>query len=263
MKNLITILVLLQMFTVIFLSAESFSDETQILIEEMLEKESSSFKKGGFSFAIADDVMPLFSESYGWSDFDDKRPMTPDTTQNIASVTKLFTATAIMKLYSEGKVDLDVPISTYIPGFHLQDSTENDFTLRLLLTHYSGLPSNYLKGFFNSWDGTGNSQAYFYDFIEELQNEHAVSRSGDFYIYSNLGFNIAAFIISQVTGLSYEEYVRDNILKPLHMENSWYEHFEVSNRELATGYSNGEIFTGHGERGAGDGGLNSTVVDLT
>ncbi len=263
MKKLNPILVLLSFFVGIFLSAENLSDETQIQIEKILKKESSSFKKGGFSFAIADDVMPLFSKSFGWADHESKRPMTPETTQNIASVTKLFTATAIMKLYSEGRVDLDVPISAYIPGFHLEGSTEDDYTLRLLLTHYSGLPSNYLKGFYNSWDGTDDSQAYFPEFIADLQKETPLCSPGEFYIYSNLGYNIAAYIISKVTGLSYEEYVRSNILEPLNMNNSWYEYFKSSNKELATGYSEGEIVISLGERGTGDGGLNSTVVDLT
>lgn len=231
-------------------------------IEEVLEQEAKSRKNGGISFSLSNEDQIIYSVGYGNSNKEDNKKMTPDTVSISASVTKLFTATAVMKLYQEGKLDIDKPISSYLPNFSMKNSSPEDFTLRLLLTHYSGLPSDFLKGYLHPWNGEGNATDYLPGFLSELSKEYSPGSAGVVYRYSNIGYELASAIIAEVSGISYANYIKQEILEPLDMRNSEIYSYKGLKKSVAKGYLNNKTVNPKFNRGSGDGDLLSTSNDL-
>src|SRR5688500_2396727 len=94
----------------------------------------------GLSIAIVHDQTVLWARGFGFADAERKRPATPDTLYRIGSITKLFTATAIMQLRDAGKLRVDDPVTTYLPWFSIGNTLGKPITVRHLITHTSGLP---------------------------------------------------------------------------------------------------------------------------
>jgi len=143
------------------------------------------------------------------------------------SITKILTALAIMQLEDQGLIDIDQPVYAYLPRFSVKRrfSNANPITVRHLLTHHSGLPTNIVKG---QW-----SSSHFSTVIEQLRNEY-LSYPPDFVqAYSNIGYSLLGSIIEEVTAQSYESYIEENILHPLGMINSNFDADTINRPEFA------------------------------
>lgn len=191
-------------------------------------------------------------------------PVTPDTVFRIASMTKSFTAMAILKLRDEGKLSLEDPVSKYVP--ELKDlpyptSDSQPLNIRHLLTHSEGFPED------NPW---GDRQLAQSDQIMRNWMRGGIPFStspGTAFEYSNYGFAILGQIVAKASGRSYADYVRDNILRPLGMKASTFEMSAVPKDQIALGYRwendafKPEPILAHGSFGA-MGGLWTNVHDL-
>ena len=106
----------------------------------------------GLSIALVDDKGLIWAQGFGYADKENKIPATPQTVYRVASISKLFTATAIMQLAEQGKINIDEPLTTYLPEFSIKTRFpgEGKITPRNLMTHHSGLPANFYKGIFSS-----------------------------------------------------------------------------------------------------------------
>ncbi len=181
-----------------------------------------------------------YARAFGVRDLASNDPVDGDTVFRIASMTKSFTAMAILKLRDEGKVSLDADASTYLPMLRDLRGLPRDsvVTVRLLLTHASGLPGD------DYWGGDSFGMS-----ADELARFlHAgVKMSyppGERYAYSNLGYALLGRIVEQVSGRRFRDYVSEEILKPLGMTSSVWEASDVPPKRLASGYwkaSNGTI----------------------
>src|SRR5687768_12081312 len=162
-----------------------------------------------------------------------KSPVTPETVFRIASMTKSFTAMAILKLRDEGKLSLDEPVARYVPAmadlpYPTKDSPA--ITIRHLLTHSEGLPED------NPW---GDRQL-----AQTAETMRAWIRAGipfstapgTAFEYSNFGFAILGEVVAKASGRPYSDYVRDNILRPLGMNSSTFEMSAVPRDQIALGY---------------------------
>jgi len=169
----------------------------------------------------------------GMRDLAAKQPVGADTVFRIASMTKSFTAMAILKLRDEGKLALDDPAETYVPelkGLTYPTSDSPRITVRHLLSHSEGFPED------NPW---GDQQLSATDEQFTLLMRRGIPFSnppGVAYEYSNYGFAILGRIVSQVSGVPYREYVAAHILKPLGMTSTTLEPKEVAPDRLAHGY---------------------------
>ncbi|MES2330897.1 MAG: serine hydrolase domain-containing protein [Bacteroidota bacterium] len=186
----------------------------------------------GYAFGIVLDGKLVYSGSGGYSDVDKKIPATTKSMFRIASMSKSFTAMAIMKLRDEGKLKLDDPVYLYIPEMKGQKLTSDapEITIKNLLTHSAGFPED------NPW---GDRQLA--DTDDELIAliKKGISFSNDpglTYEYSNMGFAMLGYIIKKVTGIPYSEYIAKNIWKPLGMNQAEWEYSKVPANELAHGY---------------------------
>ncbi len=165
--------------------------------------------------------------------------VSPETVFLIASIQKPFVATAILQLYEQGLVDLDTDISDYLP-FEVRHPSypEEDITLRMLLTHTSGLASVLYYEFY--WDTEGKFSTYRGEFnpsvltmdLGQFLNESFtpgganyyssvwIHRPGERYSYSNPGFKLLHYLVECVTQESFEDYLQENVFTPLQMVNS-------------------------------------------
>jgi D-alanyl-D-alanine carboxypeptidase len=222
----------------------------------------------GLALAVVRGGHPIVAKAYGMANLEHMVPTTTHTVFKIASITKTFTATAVMMLAEQWKVHLDEPINGYLSYLPIDWST---ITLRHLLTHTSGI-KNYEPLLPASWQ-PGDS---YRDVVKAVSEVPLEFQPGDAIRYCNTNYLVLSVLIERVTGKLYRDFVREQILAPLGMtETRWNDDREiVLNR--AQGYAwDAETLQspGHpplrnrekpnpGLWNYGDGGLLSTVVDL-
>ena len=155
----------------------------------------------------------VLARGFGYRDADNHLPVTPDTLFPLGSCSKAFTATAIALLADEGRIALDTPVRTYLPGFSLEDPVASaTLTTRDLLTHRSGLPRHDLF-----WYQAPFSRDELYGrlrFLEPSGPPHTRWR------YNSLMFVVAGRIVEKVSGESWESFVQARILFPLNMRRT-------------------------------------------
>jgi D-alanyl-D-alanine carboxypeptidase len=198
--------------------------------------ESQMAYKGlpGMSVGLVYDQELIWTKGFGYADVEKKIAATPETIYRIASITKLFTSTAILQLRDAGKLQLDDPVSKHLPWFSIKKKEDDASVIRIrhLLTHTSGLPR---ESAFPYW-----STAEFptYEEMEKaLPGQQAVFPAERRWKYSNLALAVAGEIVAAVSGVSYEEYVEENILKPLGMTSTHVRTIDAGHPQLAVGYS--------------------------
>ena len=160
----------------------------------------------------------FFAKGYGYADLENKIPVDPATTLfRPGSVSKLFTWTAIMQLVEEGKLDLDKDVNTYL-DFEIPDTFSEPITLRNILTHTAGF-EDIGNGLFKI-DETLVSSLETY--VKEYQPAR-VFPPGTTGAYSNYGSALSGYIVERITGMAFEDYIAENILRPLGMNHSTFE----------------------------------------
>lgn len=187
----------------------------------------------GMAWGLVVDGVLFHKNSMGYTDIAQQTPVTTSSMFRIASMTKSFTAMAILKLRDAGKLDLDDPAYFYIPELKAVRYPTADaphITVRHLLTHGAGFPED------NPW---GDRQLADSDkeLMEFIGKQISFSNPpGITYEYSNLGFALLGKIITRVSGMPYQEYIREWIWKPLGMINAEWEYLKVPPERLAHGY---------------------------
>lgn len=149
---------------------------------------------------------------------DDPRPVTPETRFRVASLTKVFTATAVARLADRGALGLDDRVGEHLPWFRLAAGPEGDgseVTVRHLLTHTGGMPRDSRLTDFGRLYQPPRADA-----IEALPSQALRSRPGEEYAYSNLGYGVLGEVIARASGATYREYLDREILDPLGMTES-------------------------------------------
>jgi CubicO group peptidase (beta-lactamase class C family) len=146
------------------------------------------------------------------------RPVTPDTPFQLASLSKAFTATAVMQLVSDGAIDLDAPVTTYLPWFRVGEGESSaGITIRRLLNHTSGIPSN-ASAVVPIDDGDDPDALE--RRIRGLAQATLSTPPGDRYAYGNPGYEVLGLVIQAVSGEPYDEYIGHHIFEPLRMTHS-------------------------------------------
>lgn len=184
----------------------------------------------GAAVVVVKDNKEVFKKGYGYSDLENQILVDPDiSTFPACSVSKLFTATAIMQLYEKGKIDLDRDINDYISPYKIINKYDKRITCRNLLTHTSGIDEQSELDVATTDISDIKSQEYYF-------NKHpmkVITEPDTICRYSNIGYNILGYVIEKVSGISYEEYIKENILKTLDMNNS---SVRLRNGKIAKGY---------------------------
>jgi len=213
MRYFLLIIVLTILYSAFFesqdMDAASLSKELDEIIRAYCERDQFSG-----AVLVAKNGQLLLKRAYGMADVEHAVRNTPATRFRLASLTKMFTAAAILKLYEAGKVDLHVPIARYLPDFRL-DITEQ-VTIHQLLTHSSGLYRDILAG-------TGHSRHEYYEMDQLLQiisEQDLLFAPGDSISYSNPGFVLLSAIIEKVTHHALEAAIDSLVLEPMDLDDT-------------------------------------------
>ncbi len=194
-------------------------------------------KDGRFSGSVlvARDGVPMLREGFGAANREWDIPNAPDTKFRLGSITKQFTATAILQLAEAGKLSVDDPVSKYYAD---APAAWSKVTLKHLLTHSSGIPSyTAIPGFFGKDSKLPRTPE---DLIKLTRDKPLEFEPGSKYAYDNTGYIILGYIIEKVSGQPYADYVAQHIFQPLGMKNTGY---DVSSQILpkrAAGYQPGK-----------------------
>jgi CubicO group peptidase (beta-lactamase class C family) len=188
--------------------------------------------------------------------------VTPETLFQTGSITKTFTGTALVLLAERGEVDLDAPVRTYVPELRLADEDVSArVTTRHLLTHTGGWAGDY-------FDDLGWGDGALARMVERLASLPQLTPLGEVWSYNNAGFYVAGRVIENVTGIPYEDAIRELILDPLGMERSCFTAGDAITHRVAVGHvaSPGGIEVGRpwpiGRGVHPAGGIVSNVVEL-
>ncbi|RUT68201.1 serine hydrolase [Flavobacterium cupreum] len=209
----------------------SFAQDKAKQIDQLLTQYSQYGLFNG-SALVSEKGKVIFKKGYGSANMEWNIPNQPDTKFRLGSITKQFTALLIVKLAEDGKIKLDVPITTYLPDYPKE--TGDKVTIQNLLTHTSGIP-NYTSApnFLQEKAKNPYSPA---DFVKTFSNLPLEFKPGEKFAYSNSGYFLLGYIIEKITGKTYEQYLQEIIFTPLKMVNSGYDHSDVLIKNRAAGY---------------------------
>lgn len=243
------------------MTQKTISRKFEMYCEGVLEK----YMIPGFSIGLAKNGELFYERGFGYRDLESKKTLSSDTVFGIGSVTKSFTCVAIMQLQEDGKLNVQDPVKKYLPEFKTpNDEYTNRMTIHHFMTHTAGLPPlpTLFKALSKSVandpifdDNTSGEEAQkielaSVDTYDELiadiaaQNFELLDEPGKEFSYSNDCYALLGAIIERVSSISYEEYIKENILIPAGMKNSVF-HLEelVDHNDVSTLYNtrkNGE-----------------------
>lgn len=235
-------------------------DSIGTFLSEIQEKE----RVAGMSVAVTDRRGILFAEGFGVESIERPEvPVTPDSLFRIASITKVVTGMTILSLVEEGKLSLSEPVKKVLPWLSLQDkATENGVTLGHLLSHTSGLPTEYTP------DGYREESALEPSLRAGLGDLELLFPLGKGYEYSNWGIRLASLVAETVTGQKFTQLAQERILDPLGMTRTTYDLHVAATYSIALPHTeeNGAFHVIHRlqENAArhAAGGLYSSAIDL-
>lgn len=226
MKRL-TILILL-----IFIHCICFAGDRNKQIDLFLDKMNKKLPIPGFSVVLVDKDTPVYTKAFGTKEYKKNSPVHITTSFAIGSLTKSFTALAILQLVEQNKINLDDKVIKYLPWFRTADKeNSNKITIRMLLSNSSGLPST--DQWIYSSDESGKAME------KGVRNISAFSTKrnpGESFEYSNEGFNTLGVIIEKISGITYADYLKKYIFVPLEMNNSSTKKSDIENLDLSGGH---------------------------
>lgn len=203
------------------------------VIDKIFKDYADSNHLPGVAYGLVVDGKLVYKGNIGYTDIEKKIPVTSSSLFRIASMSKSFATMAILKLRDEGKLNLDDPAYLYISELKKLKYPTADaphITVRHLMSHSAGFPED------NPW-GDRQLADNDKDLIALIDKQLSFSNPpGIAYEYSNLGFALLGKIITTVSGMRYQDYIKKNILEPLGMKTTTYEYGDVAPDKLAHGY---------------------------
>ncbi|MDR0269777.1 serine hydrolase domain-containing protein, partial [Paenibacillus sp.] len=222
---------------------------------------TKSYGAYSVQYALIDNGNIILSGQTGKNDMQGKEPLTKDTVYGIGSVSKMYTAVAVMKLVDEGKIDLDTPITQYIPDFKMKDGRYKRITPRMLLNHSSGLRgSTYSNDLLFEDKNTHEHDTL----LQRLSGQSLKADPGAFSVYCNDGFALAEAIVEKVSGMSFTDFVHQHFTEPLklnHTKTSQDPGEDIKRAGLYFPTYQGQL-PNESQNMIGTGGISSTAEDM-
>jgi len=236
-----------------------FSPELQVFEDQIQKRAKRNKISGSVIVAYKDQI--LYEKDFGYKNPITKAPMEPNMSYQLASVSKQYTAAAVLKLYEERRLDIDQSVSTYLPGFKFEK-----VTIRDLLKHRSGL-WNYMyltEQFWNKDIAPNNLE------VVDLINANAPRLNfpaGRYFSYSNTGYVVLGAIVEQITQLSLGEFIEDEFLLPLCLDETFVDKHDRNKNVILDGYQSYrrsfiELPEGFHNNAIGDKGIYASAKDL-
>ncbi|WP_372632772.1 serine hydrolase domain-containing protein [Cohnella sp.] len=192
-------------------------EATQKAASDAAELLTGQYGTTSVQYALIDQGRIVVSGQSGINDQEGKKPLSADTMYGIGSVSKAFTSAAVMKLADEGKVDLDAPVTQYVPEFKMEDKRYKNITPRMLLNHSAGFNGSSLANAFLLED----NDTYAHDtLLEQLAGQKLKADPGAYSVYCNDCFTLAEILVEKVGGTDFTSYIHRHFTEPLNMKNT-------------------------------------------
>ena len=185
------------------------------LLERMVTREMVDKRLPAVSLVLVDGQDIVWARGFGLARPRDSVPATAATVYRVGSVSKLFTDIALMRLVEQGRLDLDAPITRYLPDFHPANPFGGAITLRQMMTHHSGLVREAPVGSY--FDSTAPPLPAI---VASLSGTSLVYRPGSRYKYSNAALQVVGYVLERAAGQPFPQYLQDSVLDPLGMTHS-------------------------------------------
>ncbi|KWX89180.1 peptide ABC transporter, partial [Paenibacillus riograndensis] len=220
----------------------SLSNEETASIEAWINKTMREGKIPGASVVIVKGEQTVYSKGFGDSDVAAKRPVTPETLFELGSTSKAFTALAVLSLEKQGLLHMKDPVQKYLPWFQVSYAGEDGsgtsrvagITLEQLLHHTSGLSFDTISDIHVGGDEQALERT-----VKAVVGERLDFYPGDRFQYASINYDILGLVIEKVTGESFEVYLKNNVLNPLGLKNTYLFRTEAEQHEMARGYKLG------------------------
>ncbi len=215
-------------------SLTGFSDPSEIetFFDNVFEEEMERRPIPGAVFSLVKDGKILIMKGYGLANVEQEIPVDPyETTFFVASVSKLFTVTAIMQLVEQGRLDLYTDVNNYLTVFKIDHNFPQPVTIANLLTHTGGFEERMLILASFSESDMLSGEEYL-----TMGKQPRVLPPGKYISYSNYGYTLLGYIVEEVTGVPFEKYIDQHILKPLNMQSSSFSYPDSLMSRLACSY---------------------------
>ena len=237
----------------------SLADRLQ-RIEQMIQVEMQKSGAPGVAVAIEQDGKIVFAKGFGFADVENKVSFTPQTVSRIGSISKTFTALAVLQLVEEGKIKLDDEVQVYVPSFPKKSAP---ITIRQLLGHQGGI---------RHYKGAETLSAKHYDSVEAaleiFKDDPLVAEPGTKFSYTSYGYNLLSRVVEAASGMSFGDYLQQRIFTPLGLKQTYLDEPARLIPNRARNYTrrqNGPVQNAQAVDQSnkwGGGGLVSTVEDL-
>jgi CubicO group peptidase (beta-lactamase class C family) len=205
----------LYFFTTICFAQDKEIQKKLIGFDKQMVANLKNWNMPGVGVGIVKNGKLVFVKGYGYRDYEKKSPITANTLFQIASNSKLFTATAIGLLVNEGKLDWDKPIKTFVPSIQFYNNElNNTISIRDMLSHRTGVTRHDLIWYKSDFNRT--------ELFDKLKYLEPVQPLRQGFLYNNLMYAASGHIIDLVEGKTWETYVQEKILNPLKMNNTFF-----------------------------------------
>lgn len=231
------ILLIFNIFVTSMIFSDDFTSENKIKkIEEHIRKQMKKGKIPGLAVTIIKDDETVYQKNFGYQNIKNKIPVSKNTLFELGSTSKAFTGLGVLLLEKQGSVSLDDSITKYIPWLKMKYKGEYvDLKVRHFLYQSSGIPFKTIGDIPVS--SSNDALTYTIKNLIDIELEH---KPGEKFLYATVNYDVLGLLIQQVSGMSYEDYIEQNIIKPLGMESTYVFRSEAyTKEEMATGYKAG------------------------
>ena len=209
-----SIALLLTLVTITCVAQKKSEDKIFAGLDTAFARVLKTWHAAGFAVAVVEKNKIIYTNGYGYRDYENKIPVTPNTLFAIGSCTKAFTASLIGILREDGKVDYDKPVRTYLPELKFYNNEMNDkITLRDMMCHRTGLPRHDLSWYLFSTQSRDS-------LIQRIQYMEPSDGVREKWQYNNFMFMVQGVVVEKLTGKKWEDNVREKIFMPLGMNSS-------------------------------------------
>jgi CubicO group peptidase (beta-lactamase class C family) len=203
-----------------YAAAPKLDDATVAEIEAAVKQMMDDNQIPGAAVGIVKDGQIVYANGFGVTEAGGDKPVTSRSLFHMASITKSFVATAIMQLVAAGKIDLDAPVTDYLPCFTMADPRYQEVTIRHLLSHTAGMPdvADWVAEFRDK--EPTYEDAALREYACSLGDADLLFAPGESWSYSSIGFDVLGAVIAEVSGQGFTDYITENILVPLAMDDT-------------------------------------------
>lgn len=209
-------------------------------LEHAVHESLEDHQIASITVTVVDENGPIYERAFGYADVENRRPATLDTPYRWGSNAKVFVLLSLLQLAEQGKVSFDAPLTRYIPEFtigpppdHLPESKDwklEQITIRRMLTHHSGLPNDILSRFLST------KPVPYRSFVKQLKGMRAQAPVDLVHSYSNVAYALLGIVVENVSGMTFDEYVKKHLFHPMAMDGASYTWNERLEKSVARPY---------------------------